>query len=51
MLKGTILHPYLTPKSKFMSHETLFAIVVISIIGLAFILAKLTGSAEKISKY
>jgi hypothetical protein len=34
-----------------MSHETLFALVVISIVGLAFILAKLTGSAENINKY
>lgn len=34
-----------------MSHEMLFSIVVISIVGLGFILAKLTKSAENISKY
>lgn len=34
-----------------MSHETLFALVVISIVALGFILAKLTGNAENISKY
>lgn len=35
----------------FMSHEALFTIVIIGIVGLAFILAKLTGNAENISKY
>lgn len=35
----------------FMSHEVLFTIVIIGIIAFAFILAKVTGSAENISKY
>lgn len=34
-----------------MSHELLFSVTIIGIIGLAFILAKLTGKAENISKY
>lgn len=34
-----------------MLHEFLFSIVVISIVGLAFILAKLTERPENISKY
>lgn len=34
-----------------MSHEVLFSVVIIAIVGLAFILAKLTGNAENISKY
>lgn len=34
-----------------MSHEALFAIVVLSIVALAFILAQLTKNAENITKY
>jgi hypothetical protein len=34
-----------------MSNETLFYVVVISIVALAFILARLTKNAENISKY
>lgn len=34
-----------------MSHEILFSLTVLFIVGLAFILARLTGSAEKINKY
>lgn len=34
-----------------MSHEVLFSVVVISIVALGFILAKLTGNANNISKY
>lgn len=34
-----------------MSHEVLFSVVIIGIIAVAFILARLTKSAENISKY
>jgi hypothetical protein len=40
-----------TPKINFMSHEMLFAIVVLSIVALGFLLAQLTKNAENISKY
>lgn len=34
-----------------MSHEILFSITVLFLVGLAFILAKLTGRPENINKY
>lgn len=34
-----------------MSHELLFSGTILGIVAIAFILARLTGSAEKISKY
>jgi hypothetical protein len=40
-----------TKKPFTMSHEALFAIVVLSIVALGFILAQLTKNAENISKY
>jgi hypothetical protein len=40
------------PKKPFtMSHEALFSLVVIIIVGIAFVLARLTKNAENISKY